>query len=409
MENETAFTMEVVMNKKTLRDLSLQNKRVLVRCDFNVPLDKEGIITDDIRIVSSLPTINYLLEKGAAVILMSHLGRPDGSPDKKYSLYPVAQRLGSLLGRDIIFEDCDTVVDEKVKASAACLKSGDLMLLQNTRFRPEETKNKGDFAKDLASLGDLYVNDAFGTAHRAHSSNVGICQYLPSAVGLLVEKEIDIMGSALKDPKRPLTAILGGAKVSDKIGVIENLLKIADNILIGGGMMYTFLKAKGYNTGSSLLEEDKIDLARALIEKAETNKVNLLLPLDTVVAKEFKNDTDFFTCPVEDIPDGYMGLDIGEKTCQLFIEAIKNSKTIIWNGPMGVFEMDNFANGTNAIAEAMAANKEAISIIGGGDSAAAVEKVGLASEITHISTGGGASLEYLEGKALPGIEAIDNK
>ena len=397
------------MNKKTLKDLNLQNKKVLVRCDFNVPLDKEGNITDDIRIVSSLPTINYLLDNGAAVILMSHLGRPDGSADKKYSLLPVAQRLNKLLGKDVIFEDCDIVVDEKVKDDAATLKSGHVMLLQNTRFRKEETKNKGTFAKDLSSLGDLFVNDAFGTAHRAHSSNVGICEYLPSALGLLVEKEIEIMGNALKDPKRPLTAILGGAKVSDKIAVIENLLSIADNILIGGGMMYTFLKAKGYNTGQSLLEEDKIDLAKSLIEKAKSNNVNLLLPIDTVVAKEFKNDTEFFTADADKIPGEYMGLDIGEKTSELFMDVIKSSKTIIWNGPLGVFEMDNFAKGTNSIALAISSNKDAISIIGGGDSAAAVEKIGLADQITHISTGGGASLEYLEGKALPGIEAVDNK
>lgn len=397
------------MNKKTLKDLSLQNKKVLVRCDFNVPIDNEGNITDDIRIVSSLPTINYLLDNGASVILMSHFGRPDGEPDKKYSLYPVAQRLSSLLNKDIIFEDCDLVVDDKVKDDCANLKSGQVMLLQNTRFRKEETKNKGDFAKDLASLGDLFVNDAFGTAHRAHSSNVGICDYLPSALGFLVEKEVEIMGKALKDPKRPLTAILGGAKVSDKIAVIENLLNIADNILIGGGMTYTFLKAEGYNIGKSLLEEDKQDLAKNLICKAKSCNVQLLLPVDTVVAKEFINDTEFFTVDANNIPDEYMGLDIGEKTIELFIDVITNSKTIIWNGPLGVFEMDNFAKGTNSIAKAMADNKDSISIIGGGDSAAAVEKIGLADDITHISTGGGASLEFLEGKILPGIEAIENK
>jgi len=397
------------MNKKTLKDLSFDNKKVLVRCDFNVPLDEKGNITDDIRIVSSLPTINYLLDKGASVILMSHLGRPDGTPDKKYSLYPVAKRLKSLLGRDIIFEDSDLVADERVKHDASKLKPGEVMLLQNTRYRKEETKNKGDFAKELAGLGDLFVNDAFGTAHRAHSSNVGICEYLPSALGFLVEKEVEIMGNALRNPKRPFTAILGGAKVSDKIAVIENLLNIADNILIGGGMTYTFLKARGYNTGKSLLEEDKIDLAKNIIEKAKSNNVNLLLPIDTVVAKEFKNDTEFFSADVDKIPDGYMGLDIGEKTAELFIDVIKKSKTIIWNGPLGVFEMDNFAKGTNAIAKAIAGNKDAISVIGGGDSAAAVEKIGLAEEITHISTGGGASLEFLEGKILPGIEAVDNK
>ncbi len=396
------------MNKKTLKDINVKNKKILVRCDFNVPLDKEGNITDDIRIKASLPTINYLLDNGAAVILLSHLGRPDGEANKKYSLQPVAQRLSSLLGRGVCFEDCDLVVDDRVKTNAAKLKTGDIMLLQNTRFRKEETKNAGTFAKELASLGELFVNDAFGTAHRAHSSNVGICEYLPSALGFLVEKEVEIMGNALKAPKRPFTAILGGAKVSDKIAVIENFLNIADNVLIGGGMMYTFLKAKGYNTGSSLLEEDKVELAKNIIEKA-SEKVKLILPVDTVVAKEFKNDTEFFTTDVDKIPDEYIGLDIGEKTVEIYKEIIGNSKTIIWNGPLGVFEMDNFANGTNAVAKAIADNEDAISIIGGGDSAAAVEKTGLSENITHISTGGGASLEFLEGKMLPGIEAIDNK
>jgi len=397
------------MNKKTLKDINVKNKKILVRCDFNVPLDKEGNITDDIRIKASLPTINYLLDNGAAVILLSHLGRPDGEANKKYSLQPVAQRLSSLLGRGVCFEDCDVVVDDRVKTNAAKLKPGDIMLLQNTRFRKEETKNAGTFAKELASLGELFVNDAFGTAHRAHSSNVGICEYLPSALGFLVEKEVEIMGNALKTPKRPLTAILGGAKVSDKIAVIENLLNIADNVLIGGGMMYTFLKAKGYNTGNSLLEEDKVELAKNIIEKASEKVVKLILPVDTVVAKEFKNDTEFFTTDVDKIPDEYIGLDIGEKTVEIYKEIIGNSKTIIWNGPLGVFEMDNFANGTNAVAKAIADSEDAISIIGGGDSAAAVEKTGLSENITHISTGGGASLEFLEGKMLPGIEAIDNK
>ncbi|MDD4046399.1 MAG: triose-phosphate isomerase [Tissierellia bacterium] len=395
--------------KKTLKDLNLKNKKVLVRCDFNVPFDKEGNITDDIRIRASLPTIKYLLDNGAAVILLSHLGRPDGTADRKYSLQPVAQRLSSLLERGVCFEDSDTIVDDRVKTNAAKLKPGDIMLLQNTRFRKEETKNAGTFAKELASLGELFVNDAFGTSHRAHSSNVGICEYLPSALGFLVEKEVEIMGNALKDPKRPLTAILGGAKVSDKISVIENLLSIADNILIGGGMMYTFLKAKGYNTGSSLLEEDKVELAKDLIKKAEINNVKLILPVDTVVAKEFKNDTEFFTTDVDKIPDEYMGLDIGEKTIEMYKEIIENSNTVIWNGPLGVFEMDNFANGTNTVAKAIADNKDVVSIIGGGDSAAAIEKIGLAENITHISTGGGASLEFLEGKKLPGIEAVDNK
>jgi len=397
------------MNKKTLKDIDANNKKVLVRCDFNVPLDDAGNITDDIRITSSLPTINYLLENGAAVILMSHLGRPDGEPNPKYSLLPVAERLSQLLDKKVIFEDCDTVVDDKVRANASKLVKGEVMLLQNTRYRKEETKNGDNLAHELASLGNLFVNDAFGTAHRAHSSNVGICKYLPSAVGFLVEKEIEVMGKALENPKRPFTAILGGAKVSDKIAVIENLLNIADNIIIGGGMMYTFLKAQGYNVGTSLLEEGKIDLAKEIIKKSKEKNINLYLPLDAVVAKEFKNDTEFYTVNIDKMPDGFMGLDIGEKTIENFCNVIKESKTIIWNGPLGVFEMDNFAKGTNSIAQCIADNKQAVSIIGGGDSAAAVEKIGLADKITHISTGGGASLEFLEGKVLPGIDAVDNK
>ncbi len=397
------------MNKKTLKDIDVKNKKVLVRCDFNVPLDKSGNITDDIRITSSLPTIKYLLDSGAALILMSHLGRPGGEPKKEYSLLPVAKRLEKLLDKKIIFEDCDIVVDDKVKADASNLLSGEVMILQNTRYRKEETKNGDALSKDLAGLADIYVNDAFGTAHRAHSSNVGVCKYLPSAVGFLVEKEIDVMGNALENPERPLTAILGGAKVADKIAVIENFLNIADNIIIGGGMMYTFLKAQGFSVGKSLLEEDKIDLAKEIIQKSKEKNVNLYLPIDVVVAKEFKNDTEFYVVDSGNIPDDFMGLDVGEKTIKKFCEVINLSKTIIWNGPLGVFEMDNFAKGTNSIAECIANNKEAISIVGGGDSAAAVEKVGLADKITHISTGGGASLEFLEGKVLPGIDAVDNK
>ncbi len=397
------------MNKRTLKDLNVNSKRVLVRCDFNVPLDENKNITDDIRITSSLPTIKYLLDNGAALILMSHLGRPKGEANQKYSLLPVANRLSELLGKKVIFEDCDTVVDESVKDHALALKSGDVMLLQNTRFRKEEEKNGEEFAKDLASLGELYINDAFGTAHRAHASNAGICKNLPSAVGFLIEKELEIMGGALENPKRPLTAILGGAKVSDKIAVIENLLNIADNILIGGGMAYTFFKSMGYSIGTSLLEEDKVEFAKELIDKAKEKNVNLVLPVDNVVAKEFKNDTEFYTVESDKMPNGYMGLDIGEKTIEKFKDILDQSKTIIWNGPLGVFEMDNFAKGTNTIANIIAENKEAISIIGGGDSAAAVEKAKLAHKITHISTGGGASLEFLEGKVLPGIDAVDNK
>ena len=397
------------MNKKTLHDIYVKGKKVLVRCDFNVPLDEDKNITDDIRITSSLPTINYLLDNGAALIIMSHLGRPKGEANPKYSLLPVAKRLSELLGKKVIFEDSDKVVDDNVISSAKKLISGDVMLLQNTRFRKEEEKNGEEFSKDLASLADLYVNDAFGTAHRAHASNAGVCKYLPSAVGFLVEKEIEVMGNALENPKRPLTAILGGAKVSDKIAVIDNLLNIADNILIGGGMAFTFFKSMGYSIGTSLLEEDKIELAKELIEKAKNKNVNLLLPVDTVVAKEFKNDTEFYITDSDKIPHDYMGLDIGNKTIEEFSRVINESKTIIWNGPLGVFEMDNFSKGTNSIAKCIAENKEAVSIIGGGDSAAAVEKFGLAEQITHISTGGGASLEFLEGKILPGIDAVDNK
>ncbi len=397
------------MNKKTLKDIDVKNKKVLVRCDFNVPLDKDGNIADDTRITSSLPTINYILEKGGALILMSHLGRPKGEANKKYSLLPVAKRLSELLGKEVIFEVSDTVVDNNVKTAASSLKPGDVMLLENTRFRKEEEKNEEQFSKELASLGNMYVNDAFGTAHRAHASNAGVCRYLPSAVGFLVEKEIEIMENALNNPKRPFTAILGGAKVSDKIAVIENLINIADNILIGGGMAYTFLKSMGYSTGKSLLENEKVELAGELIKKAKNKNIKLILPVDTVVAKEFKNDTEFFTVGSDKIPENFIGVDIGEKTAEMFSKVIKESKTIIWNGPLGVFEMDNFAKGTNFVAQCIAENKEAVSIIGGGDSAAAVEKAGLASEMTHISTGGGASLEFLEGKVLPGIESVDDK
>lgn len=397
------------MSKKTLKDIDVKNKKVLVRCDFNVPLDDSKNITDDNRITSSLPTIKFLLDNGATLILMSHLGRPKGEPKSEYSLLPVAKKLSELLCKKIDFQDCDTVVDEKVILASKKLKCGEIMLLQNTRFRKEETKNSGDFAKELSSLGDLFVNDAFGTSHRAHSSNVGICEYLPSAVGFLVEKEIKVMGNALKEPKKPFTVILGGKKVSDKISVIEHLINIADNIIIGGGMMYTFLKAQGYNVGNSLIEEDKVDYALELINKAKEKNVSLYLPTDVVVAKEFKNDTEFFTVDANNIPDDFMGLDIGLNSVKLFSEVIKSSQTIIWNGPLGVFEMDNFSKGTNLIAKAIADNKEAVSIIGGGDSAAAIEKAGLSEYITHISTGGGASLEFLEGKILPGIDAIDNK
>ncbi|MDR7855729.1 phosphoglycerate kinase [Tissierella sp.] len=397
-----------MLNKKSLKDLNFSGKKVLVRCDFNVPMDENGKITDDIRITSSLPTINFLTDKGAKVILMSHLGRPKGEPNKKYSLKAVADRLTELLNKEVIFAEDDNVVSDIVKKKIDTMKNGDVALLENTRFRKEEEKNEENFSKELASLGELYVNDAFGTSHRAHASNVGVSTYLPSAVGYLVEKEISIMGKALEAPERPFVAILGGAKVSDKIGVIENLINKVDTIIVGGGMAYTFLKAQGHEIGKSLLEEDKIDLAKSLLQKAKEKNVQLVLPVDTVVAKEFKNDTEYKTVEIEKIPEDMMGLDIGEKSIKLFSDEILKAKTIIWNGPMGVFEMDNFAKGTNSIAKAMS-ETDGITIVGGGDSASAVEKAGYGQKMTHISTGGGASLELLEGKILLGIEAISER
>ena len=397
-----------MLNKKALEDLQVQGKNVIVRCDFNVPMDDNGNITDDRRITSSLPTIKYLIENKARVILMSHLGRPKGEPNPKFTLEPVAKRLSELLEKQVVFAKDDNVVSKKVKETISKMKDGDVVLLENTRFRKEEEKNGENFAKELASLGDLYVNDAFGTSHRAHASNVGISRKLPSAVGYLVEKEIKVMGKALENPERPFVAILGGAKVSDKIGVIENLLNKVDTILIGGGMAYTFLKAQGHEIGKSILEEDKLDLANKLLKKAEEKGVKLLLPIDVVVAKEFKNDTEFKTVKIDSIPADMMGLDIGEETIKLFSKEIKNAKTVVWNGPMGVFEMENFKKGTEAIGHAMA-DSNAVTIVGGGDSASAVEKAGLGDKMTHISTGGGASLEFLEGKELPGIAAIENR
>lgn len=399
--------MSEMLNKKSLKDIDVKGKKVLVRCDFNVPI-KSGRISDDNRITSSLPTIHYLLDNGARVILMSHLGRPKGEVKPEFSLKPVAERLTELLKKKVLFPADEKVVSDKIKEEVDKMENGDIMLLENTRFRSEETKNEENFGKELASLGDIFVNDAFGTSHRAHASNVGVSNHLPSALGFLVEKEIDIMGKTIENPEKPFIAILGGAKVSDKIGVIENLISKVDTIIVGGGMAYTFLKAKGYEVGNSLLEEDKIDLAKELIKKAEANDVELILPVDTVVGKEFKNDTEFKTVASNSIPEDMMGLDIGQESIELFSDKIKAAKTVVWNGPMGVFEMDNFAKGTNAIAKAMA-ETEATTIVGGGDSASAVEKSGFAERITHISTGGGASLELLEGKTLPGIAAIDSK
>ena len=398
------------MNRKVITDLEVRSKRVIVRVDFNVPMSKteEGKITDNARIVAALPTIKYLIENNARIILLSHLGRPKGEAKKEFSLAPVAKELSKLLNKDVKFLQSNLVVDDNVKTEVLKLKDREVALLENTRFRNEETKNIDDFSKELAELGDLYINDAFGTSHRAHCSNVGLCKFLPSAVGFLVEKEISIMGKALSNPERPFVAILGGAKVSDKITVIENLIEKVDSIIIGGGMAFTFLKSLGYSVGKSLLEEDKIDLAKELIEKAKSKNVKILLPIDVVVSKEFSNDSEFKTVNIDSIEDDYMGLDIGEKTVKLFSDEINNAKTVVWNGPMGVFEMSNFAKGTFEIAKAIA-ESESISIIGGGDSASAAEKSGYKDKITHISTGGGASLEFLEGKILPGIDSIDNK
>ncbi len=393
--------------KKTIKDIEVRGKKVLVRCDFNVPL-KDGKITDDIRIVSALPTINYLREQGARVILMSHLGRPEGEPKKEFTLAPVAERLTELLGEKVIFEASDLVVDDRVKAAASGLNDGEVMLLENVRFRKEETKNGADFAKELASLGDIFVNDAFGTAHRAHASTAGIADYLPCVSGFLIEKEVKFLGDALENPARPFVAIMGGAKVGDKIPVIKNLLKKVDALIIGGGMAYTFFKARGYEIGNSILDADNIELAKELLAEAEKLGVKMLLPVDAVCGREFKNDTEFSVYPKENMPKDMMGMDIGPESVKLFTEVIKNAKTVVWNGPMGVFEMPNFENGTRKIAEALAAC-EGVTVIGGGDSAAACEQFGLKDKMTHISTGGGASLEFLEGKVLPGIAVIEDK
>ncbi|MBQ8563586.1 MAG: phosphoglycerate kinase [Firmicutes bacterium] len=387
--------------------MNVQGKRVIVRCDFNVPM-KEGVITDDIRIVSALPTIRYLVEQGAKVILMSHMGRPDGEPNMKYTLKPVADRLTELLGQEVLFVSSPVVVDEDVKAAAAGLAEGSVMLLENVRFRKEETKNGADFAKELASLADIFVNDAFGTAHRAHSSTAGIADYLPAVSGFLIEKEVEFLGNAVENPKRPFVAIMGGAKVGDKIPVIENLLKKVDTLIIGGGMSYTFYKAEGLEIGTSILDKESLELAPALLAKAEAAGVKMLLPIDVVVADDFNNDAKSAIVDKTEIPSDMMGMDIGPKTVELYKAAIADAETIVWNGPMGVFEMENFAHGTRAIAEALAESK-AVTVIGGGDSAAAVEQFGLADKMTHISTGGGASLEFLEGKVLPGVAVLEDK
>ena len=398
------------MNKKTVKDLDVRGKKVLVRVDFNVPLSKEekGKIADDARIKAALPTINYLSENGAKVILMSHLGRPKGEANPDFSLKPVADYLKNEYKDKFAFIPSDEVVDEKVKEEVNKLADGQIALLENTRYRKEETKNGEDFAKELASLADLYVNDAFGTSHRAHASNVGVASILPSAVGFLIEKEIEVMGKALEAPDHPFVSILGGAKVSDKIGVIENLITKVDTILIGGGMAYTFLKAMGKEIGKSLLEEDKMDLSLELIEKAKANGVEILLPVDVVIADKIEAGVDTEIVDIDDIPVDKEALDIGPKTAKLCAEKIKAAKTVVWNGPMGVFEIKEFSNGTNEVAKALA-DSDAVTIVGGGDSALAIEMAGLKDKITHVSTGGGASLEFLEGKALPGITAIEDK
>ncbi|MCI6854534.1 MAG: phosphoglycerate kinase [Firmicutes bacterium] len=393
--------------KKTVKDIQVKGKRALVRCDFNVPL-KDGVITDDIRIVSALPTIRYLMEGGARVILMSHLGRPDGEAKKEFTLAPVAARLAELLGTEVKFVSSDTVVDDKVREAAAALEDGQVMLLENVRFRKEETKNGADFAKELAQLGDFFVNDAFGTAHRAHASTAGVADYLPAVSGFLIEKEVEFLGNAVENPKRPFVAIMGGAKVGDKIPVIENLLKKVDTLIIGGGMAYTFFKSQGLEIGTSILDKDNVELAAELLKKAEAAGVKMLLPVDCVCGKEFKNDTEYAVFAREEIPADMMGLDIGPKTAELYRQAVADAATVVWNGPMGVFEMPNFAKGTRAVAEALA-ESSAVTVIGGGDSAAAVEQFGLADKMTHISTGGGASLEFLEGKVLPGIAVLEDK
>ncbi len=393
--------------KKTVKDIDVSGKRVLVRCDFNVPM-KDGVITDDIRITSALPTIKYLIENDAKVILMSHMGRPKGEPKPEFSLKPVADRLAQLLGMDVVFAASDVVVDDSVRAKADELKPGQVMLLENVRYRKEETKNEEPFTGELASLGDIFVNDAFGTAHRAHCSTAGLAKYMPSVSGFLIEKEVKFLGDALEDPQRPFLAIMGGAKVGDKIPVIENLIKKVDSLIIGGGMSYTFFKAMGYEIGKSILDEESIDLAKELMKKAEDAGVKLLLPVDTVCAKEFDNDSESGVFDRDSIPADMMGMDIGPKTVELYKTAIAEAKTVVWNGPAGVFEMPNFAAGTKAIAEALASSG-AVTIIGGGDSAAAVEQFGLADKMTHISTGGGASLEFLEGKDLPGISCLEEK
>lgn len=400
------------LNKKTIDDLSLSGKRVLIRCDFNVPL-KDGVITDENRIVAALPTIEKAIKEGAKVILCSHLGKPKGEPKPELSLAPVAARLSEKLGKEIVFAADDCVVGDNAKAAVAAMKDSDVVLLQNTRYRAEETKNEEAFSKELASLCDVFVNDAFGAAHRAHCSTVGVSQFVPeSCVGYLMGKELRYLGNAVADPVRPFVTILGGAKVADKLSVIENLLNKADTLIIGGGMAYTFLAAQGYGVGKSLIDKEKIDYCKDMLVQAKEKGVQLLLPVDTTIAKGFPSPIDALieveTVDSDSIPDDMMGLDIGPKSCEIFAQAVKSAKTVVWNGPMGVFENPVLAHGTIAVAKALA-ETDATTIIGGGDSAAAVNTLGFGDKMTHISTGGGASLEFLEGKALPGIECVEDK
>lgn len=394
------------MNKKTVKDIDLKGKKVFVRCDFNVPMDENQNITDNTRIKAALPTIKYLLEQKCKIILASHLGRPKGEVKPEYSLKPVAKELSKLLGKEVIM--ANDVIGEDATTKAENLKEGEILLLENVRFHKEETDNDPEFAKKLASMAEIFVNDAFGTAHRAHASTTGIADYIPGVSGFLIEKELKFLGNAVNNPERPFVAILGGAKVSDKIGVIDSLLDKVDTLMIGGGMAYTFFKAQGYNVGNSLCEVEKTGLALEAMEKAKSKGVKLLLPIDTKIGKEFKPDTESKTVAWTEIPDEWEGFDIGEKTIEMFKNELKNAKTVIWNGPLGLFEFDQFAIGTNEIAKTLA-ELDAKTIIGGGDSAAAVEKAGLADKMTHISTGGGASLEFLEGKKLPGIECLQDK
>ena len=394
------------MSKKTVKDIDLKGKKVLVRCDFNVPMDEQKNITDNTRIVAALPTIKYLLENNCAIILCSHLGRPKGEFKPEFSLQPVAKELSKLLDKEIIM--AKDVIGEDATSKAANLKQGEILLLENVRFHREETDNDAEFSKKLAGLAEVYVNDAFGAAHRAHASTAGVAAYLPAVSGFLIEKELKFLGNAISNPERPFVAILGGAKVSDKIGVIDSLLEKVDTLMIGGGMAYTFFKAQGYGVGDSICELDKLDLATELMAKAKEKGVKFMLPVDTKIGKEFKPDTESKIVPWTEIPDGWEGFDIGTKTIEMFSEELKNAKTVVWNGPVGLFEFDQFAIGTSSIAKVLS-EIDATTIIGGGDSAAAVKKAGLEDKMTHISTGGGASLEFLEGKKLPGIECLQDK